>query len=74
MRIATFDDGTECRLARVHGHRFEPREGETFLFEFPDGSLEKGTVSIAWAVPFTDHLPAFTGVFDRRSKVVSLEA
>jgi hypothetical protein len=73
MRIATFDDGFTCRLAGVEGDRFEPRDGETFLFAFPNGSFAKGKVSFKWATPFADKLPVFNGSFDRRSKTVSLE-
>ena len=73
MMTARFSDGSACRLEAVRGDGFEPREGDTYLFEFPEGALKEGTIHFGhspevycWAVPRT-------GVFDRRSKVVALE-
>jgi len=69
---ATFNDGSSCRLRVVHGDPFEPREGERFLFEFPEGTLKEGTVHLGdppeacW-----DHEPCH-GVVDHRTKIVAL--
>ena len=73
MKVVRFGDGTTCRLGVVHGDRFEPREGETFLFEFPDGRLKEGTVNAPVTVWSDARVPVRSGVYDCKSRVVSLE-
>ncbi len=73
MRVARFSDGTGCRLERVDGDRFDVHDGETLLFEFPDGRLKTGAVGAEGAEPFLEHFPSFFAVYDSESRIVSLE-
>lgn len=71
MMIATFEDGTRCRLGAVRGEGFDPKEGDTFLFEFPAGELKEGTVRVA-AGP-GEEVPVIGGIYDAESRTISVE-
>jgi hypothetical protein len=73
MRTAHFKDGTACGLGSLNGDYFHPREGEVFLFEFPDGRLEEGFVVDEDRPASSGRFEIFDGVFDEFSRLVSLE-
>lgn len=73
MMTATFSDGTACRLDVIHGDRFEPRDGETFLFEFPEGTLKEGAIHFESPPEACWDRPPFRGIYDRDAKTVALE-
>lgn len=70
---AKFNDGTACRLDAVHGDRFEPREGDRFLFEFPEGNLKEGTIHFGRPQEACWDDPPCRGVFDQKAKTVSIK-
>lgn len=72
MRIARFMDGTGCRLEVIRGDLFVAREGETYLFEMPDGTLKLGRVGAEDEEPFVERFPRFAAVFDRDAGVITL--
>lgn len=73
MMTATFNDGTACRLETVHGDAFEPREGERFLFEFPEGALKEGAIHYGHPSEACYDNPPRRAVFDRRTKIIAIE-
>jgi hypothetical protein len=74
MLTARFNDGTALRFEVVHGDRFEPHEGEKLLFEFPDGALREGVVYLRPAWAEGGYEPLRRGVYDRKARIVALEA
>ena len=73
MMTAKFNDGTACCLEVIRGDRFEPREGDRFLFEFPEGALKEGTVHFAEPEGPCCDTRSLRAVFDRRAKIVAIE-
>ena len=73
MMTAQFNDGTACRLEAVHGDRFEPCDGERYLFEFPEGTLKEGTIHFGHPrEACCDNHPRHA-VYDRRTRIVAVE-
>ena len=73
MLTATFNDGSQLRFEVVHGDGFEPHEGDTVLFEFPDGALREGVVRLQAARSGHGDASLLRGIYDRGAKVVALE-
>jgi hypothetical protein len=69
VTTALFKDGT-LQHFHIHGEGFDPRPGEVFLFEFPEGVLKEGTIRFEEDVPGETILD---GVFDAASRTIAVE-
>jgi hypothetical protein len=73
MMTARFADGTVCRLEAVHRDSFNPREGEVYLFEYPDGALKEGWIHFVHPPEVCCESPRVQGIYDQRTRIVALE-
>jgi hypothetical protein len=74
MFVATFEDGTSSWFEAIRGHGFVPTEGDRYLFEFPDGELQRGSLRAISAIELlSNHRPRLFGVFDPARRTVAVE-